>query len=249
MWPGSHCPDCKAPIRPWDNIPLLSYVLLRGRCRACAQPISLRYPLVEAGLAALFYLVALHADSLLAWVSAATFCFLVLGLLVMDAETFLLPDSFTLPGIGLGLVQSLAPGGGLATRLALGREAPFPLPHWSSLTSSLIGALSTAAFLLVTRWVYRLVRKREGLGLGDVKLVATLGAWLGLSGALLSLTLGILLAAGAGLLLVVRHRGAGSEGAGSGSLRLPLGTCLCVAALLTFFEGDPLLKWYFNFWR
>ncbi len=243
-WPGSHCPLCKAAIQPIDNIPLLSFLLLRGRCRACRARISWRYPLVEAGLAVLFAFAAVRfGQQPVALIEAAMLSFFLLGLLFMDWETFRLPDSFTLPGAVLGLAQSLLPGGGLIPSLRLARAAPMALPHWAPIISSLAGALGGAGLLLMIRQLYRLLRRREGMGLGDIKLAALLGAWLGVAGAGLSLMLAVLLGATAGLLLIARGRQS------TATLRLPFGTFLCVSGLLTLFLGEPVLTWYFSFWR
>jgi leader peptidase (prepilin peptidase)/N-methyltransferase len=245
--PGSHCPHCKTHLRPWHNIPLLSYAVLRGRCHSCRRRISLRYPLVEAALAGLFLLCVGTMPGIVPAVDAAALCFLLLGLLVMDAETLRLPDAFTLPGIALGLAQSLLPGGGLVPALDLTRNAPFSVPAWphifSSLGSSLMGALLAAGLLYGIRALYFLVRRREGMGMGDIKLAAMLGAWLGIAGAGLSLMLGILLAALWGLTMARRLRG------GLGTARLALGAFLCAGGLLTLFFGGGILKWYFHFWH
>ena len=247
VWPGSHCPRCAAPIRPWDNLPLVSYALLRGRCRDCHQPIPFRYPLIEAALAVLFLAAAARfadptslADP---WplAEAALLCFLLLGLLVMDAETSLLPDSFTLPGLALGIVQTFLPGGGLPAALRLTADAPFPLPPWPNWLSGLLGAAGAAGALLLVRWLYWLLRRREGMGLGDVKLAGMLGAWLGVAGVVLSLALGVLLAALVGLVLLRRGL--------TGSARLPFGSFLCAAAFITLFAGRAILIWYFSFFR
>ncbi len=245
-WPGSHCPHCAAPIRPWDNIPLVSFVLLRGRCRSCRRPISWRYPLVEAALAALFVLCARRFSGAalpgFALLESCVLCFLLLGLFAMDLETFRLPDAFTLPGLALGLLQALLPGGGLAAQLRLTEHAPFALPRIPALTGSLAGAAGAAATLLLIRWMYRLLRRREGMGLGDVKLAALLGAWLGIAGAALTLVLAVVLAAvvGVAAMAVLRRPAA--------SLRLPFGCFLSAGAALCIFMGEPLLRWYFGFW-
>lgn len=242
-WPGSRCPQCHAPIRAWDNIPLLSFLLLRGACRSCRKRISIRYPLVEAALAGLFLLCALRFHTPAPLGESCVLSFLLLGLFVMDLEIFRLPDAFTLPGIALGALQCALPGGGLASELALARNAPYPLPSLPPLVGSALGAAGAAGLLLLIRWLYSVVRKREGMGLGDVKLAALLGAWLGVAGAGLTLMLGVLLAAFAGVLASVALRRP------AGALRLPLGSFLCAGGLLTLFTGSYILKWYFSFWR
>ncbi len=242
VWPGSHCPRCGAPIRPYDNIPIVSYLLLRGRCRACGERISPRYPAVEAGLAGLFALGALRMPSPWAAAEAGALCFFLLGLLVMDAETLLLPDSVTLPGAALGLAVAALPGGGLVRALGLGATVPVPTPTWPPWVGGSLGAAGGAGFLLGVGGVYRLVRKRQGMGLGDVKLAALLGAWLGVAGVALTLLLGMFAGAIAGLVLLARRGGSADV------LRLPFGSFLCGAGLVTLFFGRPILTWYFHFW-
>ncbi len=243
VWPGSHCPACGVSIRPWDNIPLVSFLLLRGRCRSCRKPISVRYPLVEAALAVLFLLAALRVPSPLPLLGAGVFCFLMLGLICMDAETFRLPDSFTLPGTCLGTAFAALPGGGLIGAMRLASHVPLALPAWAAWQSSIAGALLAAGLLSAIRWLYWLIRRQQGMGLGDVKLAACLGAWLGVTGALLTLALAVLLGAVVGLLLL-----RGTQAGSRASLRLPFGSFLCVAALVTLFVGEKILAWYFHFW-
>lgn len=239
--PGSHCPRCGAPIRPWNNVPLLSYGLLRGRCRACGAGISARYPLVEASLAALWAGCALRFGPGLPALEASLACFLLLGLLAMDAETLLLPNAFTLPGAALGVCQALLPGGGLAAALHLGAGAPVPLPAPKPWINSLLGALLGAGLLWLVRASYRAIRGREGMGLGDVKLAALLGAWLGVGGSLLALFGGVILGAAAGAAMLA---GRGKKAA---ALQLPFGSFLCAAGLGVVLRGREMLTWYFHF--
>lgn len=248
-WPGSHCPNCQAPIRPRDNVPLLSFLLLRGRCRACGSAISIRYPLVEAGLAALFVACVARFPVGLPLLAAGVFCFVLLGLLVMDLETFRLPDTFTLTGAALGLAQTMLPGHGLASGLKLLANAPFSMPLTNApvWVCHGIAGIAAAGALLLIRWIYWLIRRREGLGLGDVKLAALVGCWLGGPGVTVTLFLGIVLGglAGVGLLLASR----GPSLLSVQTRRLPLGVFLCAAALTTLFWGPDILNWYFKFWR
>lgn len=229
--PGSHCPDCSAPIRPIDNIPLLSWLALRGRCRACRHAISWRYPAVEFATAALFLLSFLRLGLTLSGIGMDVLCFLLLGLAVMDAETMRLPDAFTLTGISLGVIYAaLLPADMLAERLLHAGE-------------SLLWALVAALVLLIIRWSYQLLRHVEGMGMGDVKLLAMIAAWLGPGPTLLTLVLGTLATALFGvlaLLVAPRHRR-------SLATRLPLGSFLCAAALYTAFAGQPILHWYSKF--
>jgi len=229
--PGSHCPDCSAPIRPADNIPLLSWIALRGRCRVCRQPISWRYPAVELATAALFLLSFLRFGMTLTGIAIDVLCFLLLGLAVMDAETMRLPDGFTLSGIVLGVIYAALRPAELATDRV-----------WHA-GEALLWALLAALVLLMIRWTYQLLRHVEGMGMGDVKLLAMIAAWLGPGPTLLTLVLGTLATAVFGviaLLLAPRHRR-------SMATRLPLGSFLSAAALYTVFAGQPILHWYAKF--
>jgi leader peptidase (prepilin peptidase)/N-methyltransferase len=182
--------------------------------------------------------------SLLIAIDAGIFCFLLLGLLWMDAEMFRLPDTFTLPGIALGLAQSWLPHGGLISALDLTRNAPFPLPEWSPLLSGISGAVFGGGVLYVVRASYFALRRREGMGIGDIKLAAMLGAWMGVAGVMLSLMVGILAAAAWAVSGMRVGRGENTWQA-----RLPLGAFLSAAGLVTLFAGASILKWYFHFWR
>ena len=173
VWPRSHCRQCDQPIANWDNIPVLSWLLLGAACRNCGGRISWRYPVIELAICILFVMCCLHFS--FGWLAAcwALLCFLLLGLAVMDAETLLLPDWFTLPGLGAGMVFSgLRPGleSGVWTFAAGLRAAGL----------SLLAAAVAAAALLLIAGAYWLARRRMGMGMGDVKLLAMLAAWLGL---------------------------------------------------------------------
>jgi len=256
VWPGSHCPLCLTPVRPWDNLPIVSWLLLRGRCRNCRQPISVRYLLVESVYAALVAAsIALFGFTPQA-LAAAVFCFFALGLLVMDYETMLLPDAFTLPGLALGLLWSLAAPETLG-------DAGTPLdasPVGSALTRLAMAALAAAGWallLLAIRWGYYAVRRRQGLGLGDVKLVAMLAAWLGASRTALCFLLAVVAAALVGLaamggqaFLRVPPQSGQTDAAPAawGTMRLPLGAFLCAGGLYALFFGQQTLRWYLSLW-
>jgi leader peptidase (prepilin peptidase)/N-methyltransferase len=231
LLPGSHCPSCHRPVRMWDNIPVLSFLLLGGRCRDCHRAIGWRYPLVELTTAMLFLLSAWTFGLTLTGIATMLLCFLLLGLAVMDAETLTLPDTFTLAGIALGLIYHLAtPGLGAGERLLETGIA--------ALWGILFGVL-----LLLVRWVYYLLRRQEGLGLGDAKLMAMVAVWLSPALTAEALFVGVVAAAifGAGWLLLHPREGMRAM--------LPLGTFLCAATLLVLFKGQPLLKWYMHFYR
>jgi leader peptidase (prepilin peptidase) / N-methyltransferase len=237
--PPSHCPRCGTPIRTRDNIPLLSYLLLRGRCRACHLPISWRYPAVEFATAALWLLCFLAFGPTLQAAAMATLCFLAVGLAVMDAETLLLPDAFTLPGIFLGILWSaISTNGGWTERLR-------------ATGLSLLWAAGAAALILAVRFVYWLVRRREGMGLGDAKLFAMFAAWLGPENALLILFLAVVTGALYGIIsLSWRRRTHGRNVSATGAaLPVPLGSFLCGSAIYVVFGGRQLIDWYLGFFR
>jgi len=229
--PRSRCPRCAAPIDALDNIPILSWILLRGRCRHCHQPIAWRYPAVELATAALFLLSYLKHGLTVTGMGMAVLSFLLLGLAVMDAETMRLPDAFTFPGIVLGILYNALQPGTLRNHI------------WNAGESAL-SALAAALLLLLIRWLYFLIRHHEGLGMGDVKLIAMIAAWLGPAPTLLTLLLGTLATALFGILVVAlspRNRPFHST-------RVPFGSFLCAAAIYTIFAGEPIVRWYLHFY-
>ncbi len=213
--PPSHCPACGELIRWYDNIPVLSWLLLRGRCRRCGARISLRYPAVELTTALLLVAVVARFGVSVPAAAAMVLGALLVTLALIDLEHFLLPDVLTLPGIVAGLLFSLAN--------ALVR----PL-------DALIGAAVGAALPYAVIVLYRMVRGVEGMGLGDVKLLAMIGAFLGWQGALLTLCLGACAGALVGIALVLAGRG-------KADTELPFGTFLSAAALLVLFARVPLV--------
>jgi leader peptidase (prepilin peptidase) / N-methyltransferase len=237
--PRSHCRHCRQPIANRDNIPVLSWLLLGRACRSCGSRISWRYPLVESATCALFVICCLRFSLGLAagW---ALLCFVLLGLAVMDAETLLLPDLFTLPGLAAGIVfAGLRPGlenGGWTYSASLRAVG------WALLSAS-----AAAATLLFIAGVYWLVRRRMGMGMGDVKLVAMLGAWFGLSLTALTLFLAVILGALYGLRMVLYRDKKNAEPAGQ--LAVPFGTMLCVSGLYSIFLGQGTLGWYLHFFQ
>jgi leader peptidase (prepilin peptidase)/N-methyltransferase len=269
--PRSHCMACGHAIRWYDNVPVLSWMMLRGRCRDCKARISWRYPAVELAVGVWFAICANDLFSLeLAKVSRlsgpttgeyvdvagfAILGFLLIGLMVMDWQTQRLPDAFTLSGIGIGLllvcVQAffLAPGEGdivLNTTHQLRMSSPGSfasqgnvfLTGPEALILGRIAAIAGAALiLLVVRWSYKALRKRDGMGLGDVKLLAMIAAFLGFGETLLALFAGVILASVYGLALVARRRA-------SGASKLPLGSFLAAGGLLSALFGPQILAWY-----
>jgi leader peptidase (prepilin peptidase)/N-methyltransferase len=231
--PPSHCPRCKAPIAVRDNIPLLSYFLLRGRCRNCQKRIAWRYPFVEAAVAALFLGNLLYTG----------LAFETVALAVCDAETMQLPDALTLPLLILGILYRAGDG--------LGQMHRGPASAWhSALMLGVRGAISagvTAAALLLLRWIYSLVRRRQGLGLGDVKLAAAIAAWLGARQMCVVFFLAVV--TGALTALVVFALGGHRRSKSEGPLAVPFGTFLALAGIYCSFLGDITLQWYLGYFH
>jgi leader peptidase (prepilin peptidase)/N-methyltransferase len=276
--PRSKCPECGSPIRWYDNIPILSWLLLRARCRDCKAAIPWRYPLVELAVAIWFLQIGLDiartlsirvgpSRDLTGWyinfgieeAGLVVLGFLLIGLMVMDWQTMILPDSFTLGGIAMALflicTQAIFLGPNedqiLLTKHSLHLTSPggvtdhgnlfFTGPE--NLIFGRIAAVCGAAFLLLLiRWAYRAVRHREGMGLGDVKLLAMIAAFLGFWPAILSLFLGTLAAAIYGAILLARGR------AGATS-RLAFGSFLCIGGLVSALFGNHLINMYIAFLR
>jgi leader peptidase (prepilin peptidase) / N-methyltransferase len=234
--PRSRCPRCGTPIRALDNIPIVSWVRLRARCRACRAPIPLRYPLVELALPVLWIVCFESFGLTTSFVGAAVLCFLLLGLAAMDAETMRLPDAFTLPGIAAGVVfAALAPANW--TNPLLPHEA-----LWAAGSSLAAAALAGGAILLI-RWTYQWLRGSEGLGLGDAKLLAMIAAWLGIRRTFLAFFLAVVAAAFAGIVVLLWRRRQMNLRSWLGA-RLPLGTFLAVAAIYSLFLGWSSIRWY-----
>lgn len=226
--PRSRCPACGVQIRAMDNIPLASWVWLGRRCRACRARISIQYPLVELGTAFLFIACVLQTGA--AWMTLidAVACFFLLGLAVMDAQTMLLPDSFTLTGLGLAIVLKVCtPNAEQRGRIAL---------------HTIADASIAAALLLLVWLVYWLVRRRHGVGMGDVKLLAMMAAFLGLPLALFSYFISIIAAALFAIFLLARGKAQGSD-------RIPFGSFLAAAGIAAIFVGQPVLAWYVALFR
>ncbi|MXW03277.1 MAG: prepilin peptidase [Holophagales bacterium] len=216
--PRSRCPHCSAGIAARDNVPLLSFAMLRGRCRTCGEAIAWRYPAVEAGSGLLWLTSWLVFGPTFDGLLAAVFCSLMLVLAIIDASHFLLPDPLTYGGIGLGLAGSF-----VAT--------------WTTPRDAVLGAAIGAGALLLLIGLWYLLRRVRGMGLGDVKMLAAVGAFLGVGGTLLTLFLASLIGALAGLLFLVRGRLGWSS-------RLPFGVFLAVGAVASLFFGARLIAAY-----
>ena len=248
--PRSHCRNCSHTLAWWENVPLFSWFALRGRCRNCRNWIGWRYPLMESALGVLWAVSAwqslepaLSSDSLPVYYALARavgsfiFYWLLIALAALDAEHLWLPDWLTLPGILLGYiffnVQSLL------------NERPLEvgMSTFGYVAMNLIGILAAAGLILLIRWVYWLIRRREGVGLGDAKLMAMLAAWVGLPGALLAFGFAVVLGAGVALvLLAIPSKAAGSN---SWALKkLPLGTFLCIGGVVSSLWGERIIAAY-----
>ena len=218
--PRSHCPQCKQTLAWYDLIPVASFFLLRRACRHCSAPIATRYPIVEAVTGALFFfLVSWFGPTLLA-AKFCVFCSLLIGLLFSDVEHRILPDQFTIGGAALGFAFAFAiPMHGLIYEIS-GKPDP-----WGSLLEAAIGGTFPAVLLWTGALLYFKVRKREGLGLGDVKMMIMIGAFLGLQGALLTAVAGSVLGSVLGLVYI---KLAGKD---SSTYELPFGTFLAVGGI------------------
>ncbi len=226
----SFCPHCKKTIAWYDNIPVVGFVMLGGRCRHCTERISIRYPLVEALTGAAFVAVVLLHGLTLMSVRLCVFFALCIGLIFSDFEERILPDEFTVGGLALALIFSafVPTPPGLAS-LLLSPDLSYRL---LSLSDALIAAVVSGGALWAVGKLYEVIRHREGLGMGDVKMVAMIGAFLGLSGALLTLIVGSLAGSITGLLYIY---GAKKDPA---SYELPFGSFLGLAAFLVALFGE-----------
>jgi len=237
--PRSHCVRCRKLIAWYDNIPLLSYAVLRGRCRHCGRRISLRYPLVELATGLLFFYFALTLGVTLVTLKMCVFSAMLVALTFSDLEKRILPDELTLGGTLAGLVFAVAvPVPDIMAQALLwmlGAELPARL---QSLAEAVLGAGLPALFLWGGGWIYYKLRHREGLGLGDVKLIAMVGSFMGLRGALLTLILGSVSGSvlGYGYIKVT--------GKDAATYELPFGTFLGIAGLIAALTGEKMLAAY-----
>jgi leader peptidase (prepilin peptidase)/N-methyltransferase len=277
--PRSHCPRCMATIRWYDNVPLLSWVLLAAECRSCKAAIPWRYPAVELATGLWFlrpaWIVYGTIEAQRIWdfgkpatseiashyvfaVALAIIGFLLIGLLVMDWQTHTLPDAFTLTGIAIGFflvcVQAIfLPSGAYDVHLNPQNQMRMSSPgSFASqgnvfLTGAehlvfgrLLAICAAAAIPWIVRALYKALRRREGLGLGDVKLLAMIAAFLGFAPTMLALFVGVILAAIYGITLLARRQATSTS-------QIPLGTFLCIGGLLAALFAEPMLSWYRGF--
>jgi len=219
--PNSTCPHCGHQIRPWENIPLISYAFLRGRCSACKAAISVRYPIIElvTGVLSLFVVYQFGATG--TGLAALVFTWALIALTMIDIDTQLLPDVITLPLLWLGLIVNQLGG-------------------FASLEDALWGAVAGYLSLWSIYWGFKLLTGKEGMGFGDFKLLAALGAWLGWQLLPIVVLLSSLVGAviGIGMILVLGR---------DKNIPMPFGPYLAIAGWIAFIWGDTLLQSYLQF--
>jgi leader peptidase (prepilin peptidase)/N-methyltransferase len=218
--PPSRCPSCERPLRWYHNIPIVSWLVLRGRCGHCQAPISMQYPIIELVTALIWVLIVWLTPAGWLLASRLVFATALIVLFMIDLEHQLLPNVITLPGIVVGLAFSFVAPPGPA--------------------DSALGVLLGGGVLYAIAAAYYLLRKEEGMGMGDVKMLAMVGAFLGWRAVLLTLVLSSFAGAVIGMALVGLQRG-------SMRYALPFGTFLAVGALIAMLFGEDLLTWYFGY--
>ena len=216
--PGSHCPKCKTPIRFYDNIPLLSYLLLRGKCRYCQASISIQYPIVEAITALSSFFLFITFGVSLSFIYYFSFVAALIVITVIDLYHQIIPDVISLPGVVIGLLGSLI----------------IPqITFWSSL----IGVLSGGGSLFLVATVYQWLFKREGMGGGDVKLLAMIGAFLGWKAVILTILLSSFIGSIIGItVMFIKEK--------DFKYAIPFGPFLALGAVISLFFGENLISWY-----
>jgi len=274
--PRSHCRNCSHTLSWWENIPLFSWIALRGRCRNCRTWIGWRYPLAEFSVAALWaYSVWIllneqfldpdwpmisRYESIIFVIGKILFYWLLLALAILDAEHLWLPDWITWLGTTLGFLFILTKLLFIKAFIYLNfyylaaHDFHADFPFFMGIENGsycfycivfrwFLGILAAAALILLIRWVYWLIRRREGLGLGDAKLMALLAAWLGFPQAMLAFVLGIALGSIVAVGLLVLP-GSKEKSESWGLSKLPLGTFLCIGGILSSLWGQPILAAY-----
>ncbi len=219
--PDSHCPQCKNPIKPWQNIPLISFLLLKGRCAQCSQPISIRYPLVELCSGLLSGYIAFTYGYSEQALSALLLTWALVALTMIDVDHQLLPDNITLPLLWAGLLIN-------------------SLGVFTDLPSAVFGAMAGYLILWSVFWLFKILTGKEGMGYGDFKLLAALGAWMGWQVLPLIIILSSLVGAIigiAGILIQGRDK----------NIPIPFGPYLAIAGWIALIWGDAIIQHYLQF--
>ena len=221
--PRSRCPGCGTQIAWYDNVPILSWVLLRGRCRTCGKRVSIQYPLVEMAVAAIWLGMALWQGPGLEAVRGAVLLTLLLGIAIIDGRHRIIPDQLSLGGAAAGLLFAAWPEG---------------MP----LTSALIGAAVAYAFMWLIKLGGEAAFRKPALGVGDIHMMAMIGAFVGLGGALLTILLGSVLGLVIGVPIAWMQGKLEAQGT-----YLPLGTFLAMGAAVAYLWGGPIIDWYLGY--
>ncbi len=216
--PGSHCPHCNTPIKFYDNIPLVSYLFLKGRCRYCKESISVQYPLIEGITALSSFILFMKFGPTLSYLFYFSFVCALIVITVIDLYHQIIPDVISLPGVGVGVLASLI------------------LPQINFI-GSLIGTLLGGGSLFIVATLYQWLFKREGMGGGDVKLLAMIGAFLGWKAVILTILLGSLVGSISGI-IVMLSKGKDFKYA------IPFGPFLSLGAVIALFYGENIIHWY-----
>lgn len=216
--PGSHCPHCGTPIQFYDNIPLISYIFLQGRCRHCHRTISFQYPLVEGITALSSFILFMKFGASLSYLLYFSFVAALIVITVIDLYHQIIPDVISIPGIGVGVLASL-------------------ITPQTTLFNSLIGILLGGGSLFFVATVYQWLFKREGMGGGDVKLLAMIGAFLGWKAVILTILLGSLVGSITGIVVMILKRK-------DFKYAIPFGPFLALGAVISLFYGEGLIRWY-----
>jgi len=244
VFPNSRCPSCEAAIQPWDNIPVISYLILRGRCRACSAPISARYPAVEALTAIIYLTVFLHDGLTPALAFDLIFVTALTALVFIDAEHMILPDRITFPGMAFAVVARLTLP--LLMGVAVFDDLPSlqhgvlaTWPVWAvSLVGALAGALAGGGSLWLMGWIWERLRGVEAMGLGDVKMMFMVGAYLGWRLTIVTILLAVFSGALVGVFLMIRR------GQRDMQMLLPFGIFLGIGAIVSLVAGARIIGWY-----
>lgn len=237
--PRSRCSACESPIAAFDNIPVLSYLLLRGKCRGCGAVIPWRYPVVEILTSVSFFYFALHFGLSLLLFKYCLLSAMLIGLVFADLETLILPDEFTIGGFFLGVALAFVVPVPDTTFQILTGLLHVPLNGVAAnVGEALFGALLPAGSLWFGGWLFEKLRHKEGLGFGDVKMIAMVGSFLGLRGSLLTIILGSISGAVIGMAYIHLAKKDPAE------YQLPFATFLGIGAFLAAIEGQRMLQWY-----